>query len=131
MRNPALPLRSQAELPVAATPARERLPIALACEAKGEVAAMLSFRDTGKFVLERATGTGAGFIKSRRGWRGGLLWGLPKSAFPRVHRRRMPWVHVGAASIAKVRFFGIIAAVRAQGRLRQLSAINRHNQQVG
>ena len=42
---------------------------------------------------------------------GDALCGLPKSAFPRVPRRRMP---LGAATIAKVRFFEK-AAVRAQG----------------
>jgi hypothetical protein len=45
---------------------------------------------------------GAGFVKSREGWPGRLLWGLPNSAFPGVPRRRMPWA---AARIAKVRFF--------------------------
>ena len=44
----------------------------------------------------------------------------------RVRRRRCR----DAARIAKVRFFVIIAAIRAQGRLSQLSAINRHNRQL-
>ena len=57
---------------------------------------------------------------------GGLLWGLPKR-FP----ARPTAAHAaGAAGIAKVRFFLVIAAIRAQGRLCQLSAINRHNRQL-
>ena len=63
--------------------------------------------------------TGAGFVKKPpEGGSAALPRGLPKSAFLRVHRRRMPWARRGSPRSA----FFIIAGFRAQGRLSQLSA---------
>ena len=49
---------------------------------------------------------------------------------PLSRTSRLPANVVGAARIANVRLPSPIAAFRAQGRLGQLSAINRHNQQL-
>jgi hypothetical protein len=59
---------------------------------------------------------------SRGGWPAGFVVGLPKAPFARVPHRRM----LARRGIAKVRFFVIKAAVRAQDRLDQLGARSGH-----